>query len=119
MVRKRYKIYRYLIAAFIILFIAAAAVSAVLLNREENVEMCGMNIVLERCTFPSGGRQYEVSSYRVTLNSPARQATVITLSKDVTATTREVSAPGAWTVVVEALNSSGRVVGRGGIGRSS
>lgn len=113
MVRKRYKIYRYLIAAFIVLFIAAAAVSAVLLNSEEEVEKCAMNIILERCTAPSGGRSYEVSSYRVTLNSPARETTVITLSKDITATTREVSAPGAWTVVVEALNSSGRVVGRG------
>lgn len=112
MVRKRYKIYRYLIAAFIILFIAAAAVSAVILNSGDEKELCAVNIVIES-SIGCDGREFEVSSFRVMLSSGEGQTTSFTLPKDVTATTRNLSFEGECKVEVEALNSSGRVVGRG------
>ncbi len=113
MVKKRYKIFRYLLFLFIVLFISGAAVASVLLNREENAkESWEMNISLDN-RISSSGQGYEVFSYRLTLISPARQQTVVNLSKDITATTREVSVKGAWTVVVEALNADGVTVGRG------
>lgn len=112
MVRKRYKIYRYLIASFIILFIAGAALSALVINSGDVKETCCVNIVLES-GIDGDGKLYEVSSYRVRLISPAGQTTEIMLSKNVTATTRSVSAEGEWIVEVEALNSSGSVIGRG------
>ena len=112
MVRKRYRIFRYLLALFIVLFIVAAAVSAVLLNREETKESWKMNILLDN-RITGTGALYTVDSYRLTLTAPSRESTVIELPKDITLTTREVSVKGAWTIVAEALNTAGVVVGRG------
>lgn len=113
MVRKRYKIYRYLIATFIILFIAAAAVSAVILNNGDEKELCAVDIIIES-SIGCDGRENEVSFFRVMLSSGDGQTTSFTLPKDVTATTRNLSFEGEWKVEVEALNSSGSVIGRGG-----
>lgn len=112
MVRKRYRIYRYLIASFITLFIAGAAVSAVILNNGDENETCTLDIVIER-SIDSDGREYEVSSFSLTLSSGEGQTTTFTLPKDVTATTRNLSFEGEWKIEVEALNSSGTVIGRG------
>ncbi len=108
MVRKRYRIYRYLIASFIILFIAGAVVSALLLNRNEEGEKCFVDIVLEDGESLSG-----LSSYRLTLSSGSGQTISFTLSASLTATMRELDEEGEWIIEAEALNSSGTVIGRG------
>ncbi len=113
MVKKRYKIFRYILALFIILFILTAVISALLLNRKEvTKESWKMNISLDN-RMTETGSTYAVSSYRLTLTAPSRESFVINLPENITATTREVSVKGAWTVVVEALNTAGVVVGRG------
>ncbi len=108
MVRKRYRIYRYLIASFIILFIAGAVVSALLLNRNEEGEKCFVDIVLEDGESLSG-----LSSYRLTFSSGSGQTISFTLSASLTATMRELDEEGEWIIEAEALNSSGTVIGRG------
>ncbi len=108
MVRKRYRIYRYIIATFIILFITAAAVSALVLNNGENEGSYSINIKLD-----DHNKDTETASFRVTLSSPEGESLVMTLPSSVTSTTRNVSIPGEWNIEVEALNADGLAVGEG------
>ncbi len=112
MVRKRYRIYRYLIASFIILFITGAVVSAILLNRKEEKETCTLNIILES-SMEDGGSLSGVSSYKVLLTSGSGEEISFTLPSPATMTTRELDEEGEWRVEAEALNTSGTLLGRG------
>lgn len=108
MVKKKYRIYRYIIGAFIILFITAAAVSALVLNGGEKEESCSIDIVLDNRI-----KEIEASSFRVTLSSLTGETEVITLPSSITSTTRSVSTAGEWNIEVEALNADGLAVGEG------
>ncbi len=105
MVKKRYKIFRYLLALAMLSFIALAVIFSIVLKGEEEsrtYEMC-INLPDEA----------EAAYCRITLTAPNRTSEVITLPGNVTATTRAVEIPGAWTIVAEALKSDGSVIGRG------
>lgn len=108
MVRKRYRIYRYIIGAFIILFITAVAVGALVLNSGEKEESYSIDIKLDNRT-----SETETASFRVTLSSPDGESLVMTLPLSVTSTTRSVSIPGEWNIKVEALDTDGIVVALG------
>ena len=112
MIKKRYKIFRYLLGLAMLSFIALAVVFSVVLNREEESRSCEIDITL--CNgMDSSESLPAVESWRITLTAPNGKSSVVTLPGDITATTREVTVPGAWTIVAEALNSDARVIGRG------
>ncbi len=111
MVRKRYKIYRYVIFLFIVLSISLAVVFSVVLNGGEKAH-CGVNVVIDDRT-DGDTAETETESYLVSFISPEGNEETKLLSSDMSSFSRELPKPGEWRIIVEALNSSSLVTGKG------